>query len=154
MEPQRGGCCTVLPYFIGNIVELPLTTVQDYSLFNILNDYSIELWKKQIDAILESHGLITVLSHPDYLIEPEARRVYRELLSHVRAICDDRNVWHALPSDVERWWRQRAAMTLVRRGSSWAIEGEGSGRAQVAFATSENGQLRFSLKPSGVSAGR
>jgi hypothetical protein len=147
MEPQRGGCCTVLPYFIGDIVELPLTTVQDYSLFNILGEYSIDLWKKQIDAILDSYGLITILSHPDYLIEPEARRVYRELLAHVRSVCDRRNVWHALPSDVERWWRQRAAMTLVRRGSSWAIDGDGSGRARVAYAAVDNGQLRFSFEP-------
>ena len=27
LEPQRGGCCTVMPYFVGNILELPLTTV-------------------------------------------------------------------------------------------------------------------------------
>ena len=26
LEPQRGGCCTVMPYFIGDILELPLTT--------------------------------------------------------------------------------------------------------------------------------
>jgi hypothetical protein len=147
MEPQRGGCCTVLPYFIGKIVELPLTTVQDYSLFNILGDYSIDLWKKQIDAILEGHGLITILAHPDYLIEPEARLVYRQLLAHLRTVCDERNVWHALPGDVERWWRQRAAMTLVRRGGSWAIEGDGSGRARVAYAAVENGRLRFSFEP-------
>ena len=41
LEPQRGGCCTVMPYFIGKILELPLTTIQDYSLFHILGDYSI-----------------------------------------------------------------------------------------------------------------
>ncbi|MFL4245770.1 hypothetical protein, partial [Escherichia coli] len=34
LEPQRGGCCTVMPYFIGKILELPLTTIQDYSLFH------------------------------------------------------------------------------------------------------------------------
>jgi hypothetical protein len=152
LEPQRGGCCTVMPYFIGNIVELPLTTVQDYSLFHILGDYSIALWRKQIDAILDSHGLITILSHPDYLIEANARRVYRELLAHVRRVLDERNVWHALPGDVERWWRQRAAMTLVRRGDSWAIDGEGSDRARVAYAASDNGRLRFSLQPAVESA--
>ena len=31
LDPQRGGCCTVFPYFIGNVLELPVTTVQDYS---------------------------------------------------------------------------------------------------------------------------
>ncbi len=41
LEPQRGGCCTVFPYFIGNILELPLTTSQDYTLFHrIPEDYT------------------------------------------------------------------------------------------------------------------
>ena len=57
LEPQRGGCCTVMPYFVGNILELPLTTSQDYSLFHILNDYSIELWKEQIELIHKRNGL-------------------------------------------------------------------------------------------------
>ena len=43
LEPQRGGCCTVMPYFVGDLLELPLTTTQDYSLFHILGDYSISL---------------------------------------------------------------------------------------------------------------
>ena len=47
LDPQRGGCCTVMPYFIGKILEIPVTDVQDYTLFNILEDFSIELWKKQ-----------------------------------------------------------------------------------------------------------
>jgi hypothetical protein len=37
LDPQRGGCCTVMPFFIGDILELPVTTTQDYTLFNILN---------------------------------------------------------------------------------------------------------------------
>ncbi len=36
LDPQRGGCCTIMPYFIGDIVELPLTCTQDYTLFQIL----------------------------------------------------------------------------------------------------------------------
>ena len=40
LDPQRGGCCTVLPYFIGRILELPVTTTQDYTLFHILNQRS------------------------------------------------------------------------------------------------------------------
>ena len=74
LEPQRGGCCTVMPYFVGKILELPLTTVQDYSLFHILGDYSISLWQEQIGAIREQHGLITFMAHPDYLTDPDALR--------------------------------------------------------------------------------
>ena len=67
-EPKRGGCCTVFPFFVCNVLELPLTTSQDYSIFHILNDYSIDLWKKQLDLIRKRNGLISFLAHPDYLI--------------------------------------------------------------------------------------
>jgi hypothetical protein len=30
LDPQRGGCCTIFPYFIGNILEIPVTATQDY----------------------------------------------------------------------------------------------------------------------------
>src|SRR6202030_3850149 len=69
LESQRGGCCTVMPYFIGKILEIPLTTTQDYSVFQILNDYSIHLWQKQLDLIRTRNGLISFVTHPDYLIE-------------------------------------------------------------------------------------
>jgi len=35
LEPQRGGCCTIMPYFVGKILEIPLTTTQDLSLIHI-----------------------------------------------------------------------------------------------------------------------
>ena len=67
LEPQRGGCCTVMPYFVGRTLELPLTTTQDYTLFHILGDYSISLWEQQVDLILRRNGLISFLVHPDYI---------------------------------------------------------------------------------------
>jgi hypothetical protein len=152
LEPQRGGCCTVMPYFIGDIVELPLTTVQDYSLFHILGDYSITLWVKQIELILANHGLITILTHPDYLIEQRAQGVYGELLAHLRQVVDQRKVWLALPGEVERWWRMRRKMTLVNEGSRWRVEGPDSARARVAFATLENDRVvyRIAAGPQGT----
>ena len=41
-----------MPYFIGDLLEIPLTDIQDYSLFNILNEYSIDIWKRQTAMIL------------------------------------------------------------------------------------------------------
>ena len=70
LDPQRGGCCTVMPYFLGNILELPVTTIQDYTLFNILNDYSINIWKSQIDLIMEKYGFMSFIVHPDYIMKP------------------------------------------------------------------------------------
>jgi hypothetical protein len=147
LEPQRGGCCTVMPYFIGDILELPLTTAQDYSVFHILGDYSIELWKKQIDLIRGKHGLISFITHPDYLIEKSARQVYRDLLGHLSRLRMTERLWIALPGEVDRWWRNRSQMKLVRNGTSWQIEGPDKDRACVAYARLENDQLVYSVEP-------
>jgi hypothetical protein len=146
LEPMRGGCCTVFPYFIGNILELPLTTAQDYSLFHILNDYSIELWKQQLSLLADRHGLMSFITHPDYLIEARARKVYESLLSFLQGMVQRENVWAALPGDVDRWWRARRSMTLLFRSGSWEIVGPGSECARVAFAILENGKIRYELQ--------
>ncbi len=143
LDPQRGGCCTVTPYFIDRVLELPLTTTQDYSLFNILQDYSLSLWEKQIDLILEHHGLLTFNVHPDYLMEERAHTVYVSLLAKLASVRDKLNVWAALPREVNRWWRQRAQLELVRSGGSWKIVGEGSERASVAYASIDGGRLVY-----------
>jgi len=84
LEPKRGGCCTVMPFFIGNILELPLTLAQDYSLFHILDDYSLGVWQQQLALIRERHGLMSFITHPDYLIDDRARAVYVSLLAHLK----------------------------------------------------------------------
>jgi hypothetical protein len=81
LDPQRGGCCTVFPYFIGRILEIPLTTTQDYSLFYILREHRIDLWQAQAALVMENHGLLSLLNHPDYLLDNRAQSTYRELLA-------------------------------------------------------------------------
>jgi hypothetical protein len=145
LDPQRGGCCTVMPYFIGDVLEIPLTTVQDYTLFHLLNERSIKLWKIQLDKILSKNGLASFLVHPDYIIEPETQAVYRELLAELKEMRRSHALWAALPGDINRWWRARNQMSLVKDGKSWHITGEGSEHAVLAFAKNVNGQLVYEL---------
>jgi hypothetical protein len=146
LEPQQGGCCTVMPYFIGKILELPLTTIQDYSLFHILGDYSIDLWTRQIDLILQRNGLISFICHPDYLIESRAQSVYRELLGHLARLRAEKRLWIALPRDVDRWWRSRNQMKLVPQGKGWKIEGPECQRARVAYARLSGDRLVYTVE--------
>ena len=143
LDPQRGGCCTVFPYFTGKLIELPVTTVQDYSLFHILNDYSIRLWKQQISLIQEKHGLISFIIHPDYIIAKTARRVYADLLQYLSELRSTGGTWIALPREVAAWWRLRNELRLVREGGSWHIEGQGNERARVAYAVLAGDNLTF-----------
>jgi hypothetical protein len=133
LEVQRGGCCTVMPYLIGSIVELPLTTTQDYSLFHVLRDFSNETWRQQLEAITARHGLASFLVHPDYLGTDPARQAYGTWLQHLAHLRTTRQYWIALPGEVERWWRARSQMVVVQDGDGWRIEGDPSGRARLAY---------------------
>jgi hypothetical protein len=146
LDPQRGGCCTVMPYFIGNIVELPVTCTQDYTLFQILDDYSIDLWKQQIALVQENYGLISLIVHPDYIMEPRAQSTYRALLTHLSTLRDEGGVWTALPRDVAAWWRERSQLKLVQRDGEWCVEGTGKERARVAYASLCGDSVRYSLE--------
>jgi hypothetical protein len=146
LDPQRGGCCTVMPYFIGDVLELPLTTTQDYSLFHILGDYSLQLWNRQIEQIISQHGLLSFNIHPDYVMQSDTLPVYKALLSKLTAVRAQHNLWAALPRDVNRWWRQRSNMRLLFEENTWRIVGDGSEQAVVAYAAVENGRLTYSVE--------
>jgi hypothetical protein len=148
LEPQRGGCCTVMPYFTGGLVELPLTTTQDYSLFHILGQYSIDLWKEELKCIASSNGLAAFIVHPDYVIDRRARRVYENLLQHLSELCNRTKLWQPLPRDVARWWRERSQMRIERSSDSWKVVGPGSERARLAFAQIEEGRLTYHIENS------
>jgi hypothetical protein len=145
LEPQRGGCCTVTPYFVGHLLELPLTTVQDHGLFYILGEYSIDLWKQQIQNISAHNGLISFIIHPDYIVQSRERELYRELLQYFVGLRDRRNIWFALPEEINQWWRARSEMRLVRKEGSWQISGQGSERARLAFARMSGGEVEYRL---------
>jgi hypothetical protein len=143
LDPQPGGCCTVMPYFVGNILELPVTTTQDYSLFNVLGTYSQDLWREQTSLIMQQHGLVSFIVHPDYLDTPEAKKAYTSLLSHLSELRTKANLWITLPGEVDKWWRQRSMMRLVLHQNDWRIEGFGAERARVAYATLKNDEVTY-----------
>jgi hypothetical protein len=147
LEPQRGGCCTVFPYFVGKILEIPLTTCQDYSLFQILNDYSIDLWKQQLALLRKRNGLMSFIAHPDYLIDASARKVYESLLQYLQQMVQREKIWMALPGEVDQWWRARSQMHLVQADGRWTVEGPQSDQAKVAFAVLDGDNLRYEVTP-------
>jgi len=148
LDPQRGGCCTVMPYFIGDILELPVTTTQDYMLFHLLGERTIDLWKTQIDLVTEKHGLINFIVHPDYAMSGELKSIYQDLLIYLREVEATKKIWMALPSEVDQWWRERSKMQLVLTNNEWRITGEGAERAVVAYATKNaEGKLVYEMEP-------
>ena len=114
-------------------------------MFQILGDYSTRVWQEQIDRILAQHGLISFIAHPDYLVEARARDIYTELLGILAELRDGRGAWIAPPSEIDRWWRNRRRMRLVRHGTSWRVEGPESERARVAYARLRDGRVVYEV---------
>lgn len=147
LEVQRGGCCTVMPYFIGNVLEIPLTTTQDYVLFNVLGDYLPRLWAQQLEQIAARHGLASFIIHPDYVRNERAFQTYRMLLQMIASQREERHPWVTLPGEVNQWWRDRNASHLERHRDAWRIVGPAKDRGQVALAHREGDRVVFQFAP-------
>jgi len=145
LEPQRGGCCTVFPYFIGRLLELPLTTTQDYAMFHFLNEYSLDLWKRQIALIRQKNGLIHILTHPDYILKKREQETYLQLLRYLDRLRRTENVWITTPAHLNTWWRARSKLSLIRDGSEWRIKGAGAERARLAYARLNGDTISYEI---------
>lgn len=130
-EPQPGGCCSWLPFFNGNLVELPITLPQDHTLFVILRNTDGHLWTEKAEHLRGRGGLALLVTHPDYLHEQVRLDAYRALLEHV---ADDPGVWRALPREVASWWRRRAASELRLVDGRWCVVGPAAQEGRVCYA--------------------
>jgi glycosyltransferase involved in cell wall biosynthesis len=129
-EPQPGGCCTWLPFFNGETVELPITMAQDHTLFVILRRDCETVWEDKARFLRERGGMALIDTHPDYLREEAIFGAYGRFLEQ---FASDPTAWTALPGDVARWWRRRANSQLERDGDGWKVVGPASLEARVEY---------------------
>jgi len=73
-EPQSGGSCSLFPFFIGDMVELPITLPMDHTLFELLGEGDGRVWFEKAGFLRERGGMALLLTHPDYQLEPARRR--------------------------------------------------------------------------------
>src|ERR1700730_10370169 len=115
-EPEPDGMGTVFPFWVPGpkgcgYVELPCTLPQDFTLFVVLREPNINIWKRKLDWIAEHGGMALLNTHPDYMCFQGNERqrdefpasYYEEFLSYVREKYKDR-YWTALPRDVARFY--------------------------------------------------
>jgi hypothetical protein len=139
-EPHAGGCCSIFPYFIGDLVELPITLVQDHTMWDILRQPGIDLWLEKTEWIRRHHGLVNVIVHPDYVLADERLDLYERLLS---ALANYDDGWHALPRDVAGWWKARASMHVDPNGD--AVLGSNGWTATVAHARLDGQRIVYDV---------
>ena len=141
-EPQPGGCCTGYPYFIDDLVELPITLPQDHTLFEILREPDGRIWLDKAQALRRRGAMVLVLTHPDYARDPREAAAWRDLLELFHG---DDTMWQPLPREMAAWWRQRAVSVPRRVAGRWEVAGPAEGRARVTLtdaATPLSGSIR------------
>jgi hypothetical protein len=130
-EPDGGGCCTWLPFFNRDLVELPITLPQDHTIFTILRHSDESLWLEKTEELRRRGGLALLITHPDYMLDEPPREAYARFLD---ALSGDETAWSALPREVSSWWRRRAASHLERVEGHWQIVGPAAAEGRVTFA--------------------
>jgi hypothetical protein len=130
-EPVAGGCCSWLPFFNEDLVELPLTMPQDFTLFVILDAKDETAWVKKAELLRSRGGMVLLDTHPDYLVQERILSAYRRLLER---LAPDGTCWQALPRDVSAWWRRRAASRVEFRDGTWIVTGPAAGEATVELS--------------------
>jgi hypothetical protein len=112
-EPQPKGAGTIFPYWVHSglpnkgFLELPYTLAQDFTLFILLCEKSIDLWKWKLDWISTKGGMALLNSHPDYMNfdggickeEEYPASFYISFLKYAQSAYANQ-YWHALPSQV------------------------------------------------------
>jgi hypothetical protein len=138
-EPQAGGCCSIFPFFLDEMVELPITLVQDHTMWELLQRPGIDLWLEKSKWISEHHGLINADVHPDYLIRQDRLDLYDEFLGWLTGLDGG---WHALPRDVASWWKDRAQMDA---SDGFGVTGANNWDATVAHAREDGDRIVYEI---------
>ena len=115
-EPQPQGMKTIFPFYMKNnngksYLEIPYTLPQDFTLFVMMKEKNIDIWKKKLDWIVENRGMALVAAHPDYMnfngnkltIQEYPIQYYEEFLNYVKSKYKGQ-YWHVLPKDIARCW--------------------------------------------------
>lgn len=110
-EPQSDSTNTIFPFWVNKnnssdgYVELPYTIPQDFSVFILMKEKNIGIWKKKLDWIVEKGGMALINVHPDYMNfskkaddkEEFPSEFYQEFLEYIKEKYSN-EYWHVLPS--------------------------------------------------------
>jgi hypothetical protein len=118
-EPEPEGVGTIFPFWVQSktsnrgFLELPYTLVQDFTLFVLLGEKTISLWKDKLGWIAPNGGMALLNTHSDYmnfdgkklLSEEYPVEFYSELLQYIKSAYAGK-YFHAIPSEIAAYLKQ------------------------------------------------
>jgi hypothetical protein len=141
LEPQLGGVGMVHPFQLDDrVVELPITMPMDHHLINLLRTDPVEGMLAKFRWVVERSGLANFLYHPDYNLEEERLREYREV---VETVAGTAGGWIATAAEVAEWWRRRRESSLEGSASSPCVVGPAAADGSIWHAVLEGDRVRI-----------
>lgn len=129
-EPQPDGMETIFPFWVPNkdgkkgYVELPYTLPQDFLLFILMQEKSIDIWKKKLDWIVEKGGMALFIVHPGYMsfngvagLDQYPASYYEDFLKYIKSKYEGQ-YWQVLPRDMARFWVNKGKLPMAASASS------------------------------------
>ncbi len=119
-EPQPEPHGTIFPFWVEDrstgrkYVELPYTLPQDSTLFLVLRERTIDIWKRKLDWVVQHGGMVLLNTHPDYMEFGEASAggssypasYYSNLLSYVKEKYAGQ-YWACLPKEMAKYMHEK-----------------------------------------------
>lgn len=119
-EPQPDGVGTIYPFRVRanslgkGYIELPYTLAQDFTVFVLFRETSIDIWRTKLEWIAEKGGMALLNVHPDYMAfdgtgrgaEEYPAAYYSEFLGYIRQRYQGA-YWNPLPLEMARYWQGR-----------------------------------------------
>ena len=119
-EPQPDGVGTIFPFSVKrknrnrDYIELPYTLPQDFTLFVLMQNKDINIWKQKLDWVAEKGGMALLNTHPDYMNFNDSKqgsenypaKLYYDFLTYAQEKYQN-HYWQALPSEVAEFWINR-----------------------------------------------
>jgi predicted glycosyltransferase len=158
-EPQPHGSHTIFPFWVrrprhpgaansgerAGYAELPYTLPQDSTLFLLLRERTIDIWKTKLDWVAKHGGMVLLDTHPDYMGLNGHHRpweypvaLYQEFLQYIRERYAG-EYWLALPRQVSAFVHadMKTSMSATSR-STFTREVAGANRTARVWIDLDN----------------
>jgi hypothetical protein len=131
-EPQPDSINSIFPFWVNGTerrpgyVEMPYTLPQDFTLFVLMRESNIDIWRRKLDWIAENNGMALVNVHPDYTYfgkgtpgyEEFPVKLYLDFLEYVKKNYEN-ECWQVLPRTAARYFK-----STIMGNSEFEIPGD------------------------------